>query len=131
MVKLSPKILKMYKRLSKIARKNSKKHVRFFGVVEEPETDYQKTVNDLSGALGPTNGAYWSKVGDSVGDTASLSSQPLYYDVTTPRYVTAFDQMASWTPWKLDNKVPSFGILKRKTRKGRKVSKRARQLKKI
>jgi hypothetical protein len=72
--------------------KKHKKSSRKFGLA----TQYQNDVNDLTGAMGPKNPAFWKDVGSIVGDTASLAAQPLYYSPDLgSRYVTAFDQNAS------------------------------------
>ncbi len=98
-------------RTKKRSRKGSK---YYFG-----ESDYQKQVNDLTGAMGPTVVANWAKVGSMGETTANLDSQPLYVDIATGNYVTAYDQSSVWNPSVLERNVAAFG-------KGRKKTKRSK-----
>ncbi len=96
------------------ARKQSK---YYFGA-----SSYQTKVNDLTGAMGPTTTAEWAKMGSMGETTADLSSQPLYYDTSSGKYVTAYDQYSTWNPAMLDKSIAAFG---RKRGKKVKRSKRA------
>ena len=54
---------------------------------------YQNELNDgLTGALGPTNTAYWTNTDTTSGNPWSLGAQPLYYSPSAGYYVTSFDQ---------------------------------------
>ena len=41
--------------------------------------NYQQSVNNLTGALGPNNSAYWRDLTTTTGAPYSLGAQPLYY----------------------------------------------------
>ncbi len=75
-------------------------------------TEYQNKLRTVTGAMGPdpSDSAYWAKIGLVEGNPALLSSQPLFYAPGLgSKYVTAFDQSASWNPW-----AKSFGKNKSK-----------------
>lgn len=56
---------------------------------------YQKKVNALTGAMGPTTTAYWPKMTHSKGTNyAALAAQPLYYNPAIGQYVTSYDQIS-------------------------------------
>lgn len=54
------------------------------------ETAYQKQVNSLTGAMGPTRGAFWRSYTTTTGNPTSLAAQPLYYNPKIGEYVTSF-----------------------------------------
>jgi hypothetical protein len=56
-----------------------------------PISNYQKTLNSkLTGAMGPTNSAYWPKLMSTSGKPYSLKSTPLVFSPQTSNYITAF-----------------------------------------
>jgi len=58
------------------------------------QTKYQAQVNDLTGAMGPTRGAFWNSYTTTTGAPFDLGAQPLYYDPALGQYVTS-NAMAS------------------------------------
>lgn len=58
-------------------------------------TSYQKRVNNQTGAMGPTDSAFWKDLQTTTGDVYSLGAQPLVYSPSTGKYVTASDRGAA------------------------------------
>ena len=58
-------------------------------------TKYQNQVNNLTGALGPTRGAFWNSYTTTTGNPTSLSAQPLYYNPAIGEYVTSYSKNAA------------------------------------
>lgn len=93
-------------------------------------SNYQMDVNNLTGAMGPTNTAFWAKDMATTGKPWLLSAQPLYYSPSIGRYVTSFEQNAApmsvsveklpgtWTTsvGPTPSTGPAFGRRKRRSR---------------
>lgn len=75
------------------------------------ETNYQKSVNNLTGGMGPLKSAFWENTGTTAGNPWSLGAQPLYFN--GQKYVTSYDVNAS------EGLLSGFG----KRRFGRRFSK--------
>jgi hypothetical protein len=79
-------------------------------------TGYQKQVNSLVGAMGPSGNANWNGTTTTTGPVYSLGAQPLYYSTASGEYKTSVDSPA-------DTGSVSFSHGKRK-RKSHKSDKR-------
>ncbi len=82
-------------------------------------TNYQRKVNDLTGAMGPTTPAFWKNDVNIKGDPWKLSSQPLSYNTMLGIYETAQDQSAyldSMDPLSVPRSYVSYGFGKHKKR---------------
>ncbi len=53
------------------------------------QTAYQGKVNTLTGAMGPTRGAFWNSYTTTTGNPSTLGAQPLYYNPAIGEYVTS------------------------------------------
>lgn len=96
-------------------------------------TAYQNNVNSLSGALGPTNGAYWPDTMSTAGNPYSLSAQPLYYSPVYGKYITSYISPASqgsinFSYGKKKRKIKNSKRKSRKSRKSRKNKKTKKNL---
>jgi hypothetical protein len=102
------------------------------------ETQYQKDVDNLTGALSPHTPAYWKDTSSTTGNPWNLGAQPLRLDLASGLYTTSFDSNAA--PSGTLEGPSTFGVLgtlgpnastwnpsvafgSRKSRKGRKGEK--------
>ena len=103
------------------------------------ETQYEKTVNSLTGNLGPVNSAYWYDTNATTGNPWDLGAAPLYFSPSSNVYVTSYEANAApmgiiegptsfgtygtWDPSSAQQTKVEFG--KRKNRKNRKSVKKS------
>jgi hypothetical protein len=109
------------------------------------ETQYQKEVNDLTGAYGPLSPAMWSNTNSTTGNPWDLNAQPLWFNTNTGLYNTSFEENAA--PNGVVEGPTNFGVLgslgsntsstwnpsafgKRKSKRSRKLHRKSRKSKK-
>jgi hypothetical protein len=105
-------------------------------------TNYQNQVNDLTGAMGPTNPALWNNTYKLTGPAYELSSQPMYFSPEKGYYVTSADLPASigsasfsfgkrhkkkCRPCKKSHRKKARRVTRRKSRKVRRGSRGSRK----
>jgi len=73
-------------------------------------TDYQIDVNNLTGAEGPVDSAFWPNVGASP-DPWTLGNQPLYYSPGLGVYQTAFEANAAPMSFTMQKLPENYGVL--------------------
>jgi hypothetical protein len=95
---------------------------RFFG---SKPTMYQNKVNALTGALGPSQPAFWKNNFKLTGPAYSLAAQPLYYAPAKGFYVTSADVPASMGSVNFSNF--GFGKPRRRSRRKSRKSRRSRK----
>jgi hypothetical protein len=90
-------------------------------------TKYQIRVNNLTGAMGPNDAAYWNSIYGTTGAPYNLGAQPLYYNPKIGMYVTSADTGAavgsvnfSDMGKNCDQGKNSFGRTSKKNRSGSK-----------
>jgi len=88
-------------------------------------TGYQNQVNSLSGALGPTSGAFWKDTLSTTGPAYTLGAQPLYYAPAQGVYVTSADVPAAQGSVNFSNF--GFGRRRRSRRRSRRSRRRSRR----
>ena len=83
---------------------------------------YQNQVNSLTGAMGPTDSAFWPQSNSLLITPWSLNSAPLMYNTNTGLYETASDMSAC--KYNL-----AFGSKNKKSKKTRKNNKSRKHMK--
>ena len=87
-------------------------------------THYQRQVNSLTGALGPSSSAFWKNTFSLHGPAYSLGAQPLYYAPEQGVYITAADVPAANGSVNFSNFATKKGFGRRKSKRSKKRSKR-------
>ena len=95
-------------------------------MVGRPATPYQRDVNRLPGALGPTSPATWKNTMKLTGPAYSMAAAPLYYDPSKGFYVTSADIPAANGSVNFSN----FGFGRRRRSRRTRRSRRSRKSRK-